>query len=103
MVGYIILGAVLLLLAVLFLRALLFRPKVQPSTAGEPVQFDKDAATDALAQLVRCKTVSYVDPTLEDEEEFRKLIQLLPTLYPIDYTGNIDLDAVKITVKLKKQ
>ena len=82
MVGYILLGIFLLLLAVLLLRALAFRPKAQQTAAGEPVSFNKDAAVDALAQLVRCKTVSYNDPSLEDEAEFRKLIQLLPTLYP---------------------
>ena len=37
---------------------------------------------DALAQLVRCKTVSYNDHAMEDEGEFRKLIALLPELYP---------------------
>lgn len=37
---------------------------------------------DSLAQLVRCKTVSYNDHSLEDEGEFQKLISLLPTLYP---------------------
>jgi len=80
--GYVILGLILLLLAVLILRALAFKPKAQPQTAGEPVSFNKDAAVDALAQLVRCRTVSNYDHTLEDEEEFRKLISLLPSLYP---------------------
>lgn len=80
--GYAILAAVLLFLAVLIIRALAFRPKAQPNTAVAEVNFDKDAAVDALAQLVRCKTVSYNDPALEDEEEFQKLIDLLPSLYP---------------------
>lgn len=80
--GYAILAAVLLFLAVLIIRALAFRPKAQPNTAVAEVNFDKDAAVDALAQLVRCKTISYNDPALEDEEEFQKLIDLLPSLYP---------------------
>ena len=80
--GYILLAAVLLLLAVLVVRALAFCPKAQPDTAAAEVSFDKDAAVDALAQLVRCKTISYNDPASEDEAEFQKLIDLLPTLYP---------------------
>ncbi len=80
--GYVILGAILLLLAVLVLRALAFRPKEQNTPPAEPVSFDKTRAVDALQQLVRCKTVSYNDPALEDDSEFRKLIDLLPTLYP---------------------
>ena len=82
MIGYILLGLFLLLLAVLLLRALAFRPKTQPAAAGEPVSFNKEAAVDALAQLVRCRTVSYNDPALEDEAEFRKLIQYYIKIAP---------------------
>ena len=80
--GYIILALIVILLAVLVLRALAFRPKVQPQAQQEAIPFDKDAAVDALAQLVRCETVSYNDSSLEDDAQFRKLINLLPTLYP---------------------
>ena len=82
MIGYAVLALVLLLLAVLILRALAFKPKPQEVKEAEPVSFDKDAAVESLAQLVRCKTVSYNDPALEDDAEFRKLINLLPTLFP---------------------
>lgn len=80
--GYIILGIVILFFAVVLIRTIRFTPKKQPVISDEPVDFDREAAVNALAQLVRCKTVSYSDRTLEDEDEFRKLIGLLPTLYP---------------------
>ena len=80
--GYVILGAFLALVAVLLFRALTFNPKPQKEDAPEELSFDRDAAVDALAQLVRCKTISYNDPTLEDNGEFEKLIGLLPSLYP---------------------
>ena len=82
MVGYLILGIVLAFLAVITIRTIRFKPKPQPALSEETVSFDKDAAVEALAQLVRCKTVSYNDPALEDDAEFEKLISLLPTLYP---------------------
>ncbi len=82
MIGYIILGILALLLAVILIRTAAFKPKAQPPISEEAVPFDKDAAVDALQQLVRCKTVSYNDHSLEDEGEFQKLISLLPTLYP---------------------
>ena len=82
MVGLIILGIVLVFIAVIALRTLRFTPKPQPVLSDEEVVFDKDAAVSALQQLVRCKTVSYNDHSLEEEEEFRKLIDLLPRLYP---------------------
>lgn len=82
MVGYLILGIVLAFLAVITIRTIRFKPKPQPALSEETVSFDKDTAVEALAQLVRCKTVSYNDPTMEDDAEFEKLISLLPALYP---------------------
>ena len=82
MIGYVILGLLGLLLAVLLIRALCFSPKKQPTETPETVSFDRDAAIDALQKLVQCKTVSYNDPAMEDEAEFQKLIDLLPELYP---------------------
>ncbi len=81
-VGGIVGLAVLVLLAVIVVRTLRFRPKKQAPVAAEPVAFDLDRATDCLAQLVRCKTVSYRDKSKEDDAEFEKLLSLLPTLYP---------------------
>ena len=63
-------------------RTVCFRPKPQPEISQEEFDFDKEAAVDALTQLVRCKTISYNDKTLEDDAEFEKLIALLPGLYP---------------------
>lgn len=82
MVGYVISGVVAVFLAVILIRAALFRPKSQPVANPAPVEFDRQAATDALAALVRCKTISYHDHSLEDDAEFEKLIALLPQLYP---------------------
>ena len=74
--------ALLVFLTVIILRALAFKPKAQPKADPIPVDFDKDAAVESLRELVRCKTVSYMDPALEDDAEFEKLIAKLPTLYP---------------------
>ena len=82
MIGYLILGLVAVFFAVILIRTLNFKPKAQPEVSQEAVSFDKDAAVDALAQLIRCKTISYSDHSLEDDAEFEKLIGLLPTLYP---------------------
>ena len=82
MIGIVIAALVVIFLAVVTVRALRFTPKPQPALSQEEVSFDRDAAVDALAQLVRCKTVSYNDHSQEDEAEFQKLISLLPKLYP---------------------
>ena len=82
MIGIVIAAVIVAFLAVITVRTLRFTPKPQPRLSQEEVSFDRDAAVDALAQLVRCKTVSYNDHSLEDEAEFQKLISLLPKLYP---------------------
>ena len=82
MIGYLILAVLVAFIAVVAIRTIRFRPKPQPEVTKEEIAFDRDATVDSLAQLVRCKTVSYNDHSLEDEGEFQKLISLLPTLYP---------------------
>ncbi|MBO7184253.1 MAG: M20/M25/M40 family metallo-hydrolase [Oscillospiraceae bacterium] len=82
MAGYVLLALVAVFFAVILIRAAMFRPKQQPVAAAEPIEFDQQAATDALAALIRCKTISYHDHSLEDDAEFEKLISLLPDLYP---------------------
>ena len=80
--GYVILGLIAGFLAVILTRTLYFKPKAQPAVSDEPADFDKDAAISALAELVKCKTVSRNDPVQEDDAQFQKLIDLLPGLYP---------------------
>ena len=82
MLFWLIFGLLLVFLSVLLLRTLRFRPEKSSRPEAECVDFDKAAALDALAQLVRCRTVSYADPGMEDDGEFEKLIGLLPALYP---------------------
>lgn len=77
-----ILALIALFLAVILIRAARFVPRDEPAAPAEPVEFDGAAAERALAELVRCRTVSNADHTLEDEAEFEKLIGLLPELYP---------------------
>ena len=79
---YLILAALALFLAVILIRTANFKPKTQPAVDTEKIEFDADAAISNLQQLIRCKTVSYYDKSLEDDAEFEKLISLLPTLYP---------------------
>lgn len=82
MIGWIIVGICIVFIAVILIRTLLFKPAPQKKHEVEPVTFDGDAAVENLRQLIRCKTVSRADASLEDDAEFDKLISLLPELYP---------------------
>ncbi|MCQ2432805.1 MAG: M20/M25/M40 family metallo-hydrolase [Clostridia bacterium] len=77
-----LLGIIVVLLAVILIRTAMFKPRKEEKPVFEDVEFDEDAAISALAELVRCKTVSYYDHSLEDDAEFEKLIGKLPVLYP---------------------
>ena len=82
MIGYLILALVLVFVAVIAVRTVRFTPKPQIAVSNEAAVYDRDAAVDALVQLIRCKTVSYNDSRLEDDAEFEKLVAMLPQLYP---------------------
>ncbi len=79
---YLVLAVILLFLAVILIRTLCFKPTSQPKILNDEIFFDKEQSISALQQLIRCKTVSYYDSSLEDDAEFEKLIKLLPELYP---------------------
>ena len=69
-------------LAVILARTAMFRPKAETKPEINNWEFDGDAAVDHLAQMIRCKTVSYDDTTLEDNAEFDKFKALLREFYP---------------------
>ena len=79
---WLILAILALIAAFVLVRTILFKPEKIAVEEKIPVEFDKDAAVASLQELVRCKTVSYRDASLEDNEEFEKFIALLPALYP---------------------
>lgn len=83
--GYVFLALAAILvvfIAVLLIRAAMFSPKPGPKVFENEEEFDKDIVITRLAELIKCKTVSYRDPEKEDDKEFKKLLGMLPTLYP---------------------
>ncbi|MBO4359487.1 MAG: M20/M25/M40 family metallo-hydrolase [Eubacteriaceae bacterium] len=82
MAGIIILVLIAVLLAVVLARTAAFRPHGEEKKEYAPLEFDRERAVENLRELVRCKTVSYYDHSLEDDAEFDKLIGLFEKLYP---------------------
>ncbi len=86
MIAAIAIGITLLILtAVLVLRALLFLPKEKEFVKSYSVSVDAESAANSLSEMIRCKTVSNTDRSLEDEAEFKKFKELLPRLFPTVY------------------
>ncbi len=77
-----VLALLLVFFGVILIRTLNFKPKAIPQISDEKIEFDKAKSVENLRQLIRFKTVSYADSSLEDDKEFEKLIKALPTLYP---------------------
>ncbi len=77
-----VLVAVLVFIGVLTVRALRFTPKPPVETDEREEPFDRNRAIEALRTLVRFRTVSYKEASLEDDAAFEGLIAALPTLYP---------------------
>ena len=69
-------------LAVIIIRALLFRPKAAAKITASEAVVDEQAAIDHLAQMIRCKTVSYYEDERIDKAEFIKFRALLKQFYP---------------------
>ena len=80
-----VLAALLLFAGVLILRAVRFRPKKEEIYPDFPVQCDGEKAVADLAEMIRCRTVSYSDTSREDEAEFARFEELLPRLFPNVY------------------
>lgn len=74
--------ALAVLVLVILVRTALFTPKKQCFHSDETVSFDRDKTVETLRKLVRFKTISYRDPSFEDETQFEGLINTLPELYP---------------------
>ena len=74
------------LIGVVIIRTLLFKPKKSTIVIQENKEsFDEDKVVSNLQELIKCKTISYRDSQLEDDKEFEKFLNLLPSLYPNVY------------------
>ena len=83
----VILYILLVLVLVIIARTLMFTPKAEEPRTYEEIDPDRRAAEDRLSALVRCRTVSYEDASLEDGAEFEKLINILKRNNTIFHTG----------------
>ncbi|MCE5187591.1 MAG: M20/M25/M40 family metallo-hydrolase [Eubacteriales bacterium] len=68
--------------AVILIRAFRFKPRAVTALAPDEAVVDEKKAVDDLAEMIRCKTVSYYDDEKIDKAEFKKFRALLKKLYP---------------------
>ena len=73
---------IIILLVVIIIRTLLFKPNKKVEITNETIDFDSDKIISNLQTLIKFKTVSNVNSSLEDENEFKGFVDVLPKLYP---------------------
>lgn len=81
----IIIVMIVLFFAFLVFKAARFKPKEVNTVTEIKVETDKERIVSNFRELIRCKTVSYKDVSLEDEAEFAKFYKILEELYPLVY------------------
>ena len=71
-----------IILLICIIRALRFKPQPRVEKTVEPVSFDKQKAVNDLQEMVKCKTISNNDFSLEDDAEFKKFEDKLTEMFP---------------------
>ncbi len=73
---------ILLFILILIIRALRFKPLEEEDVELFDVNLDEANILKTFIEMIQCKTVSYKDIRLEDDEEFIKFRNLLKEKYP---------------------
>ena len=81
-----VMGAILLFLVILFIRAAMFLPNESQAFPIEAVQLDETKIISDLTDMIRCKTVSHPDDEWTDKEEFEKFRSVLALRFPNVHT-----------------
>ena len=81
-------------MTLLTIRALRLKAtKIEPKEVSK-ITFDEEKAIRDLGEIIKCKTVSYIDTSLEDNAEFEKLYAYLEKAFPNIY-ANTELTKIE--------
>lgn len=76
------LAAFVVLILIVLVRTLKFKPQPLAAVEPQPVDFERQKAVDGLQAMIRCITVSHPDPASDDDEAFQQFSDLLADLFP---------------------
>ncbi len=83
LIGGVLLLAIVIFVLVLLIRTIRFKPREAAREKAAPIFINNEKAVSDLAEMIKCRTVSSVDKTKEDEAEFDRFVKLLPELFPL--------------------
>lgn len=78
---FVIIGLILIIL-ILIIRAIRFKPYKEKKAESFQIQLEDEDIVQRFAKMIKCKTVSYKDTSLEDENQFTQFKNLLREEYP---------------------
>ena len=87
MIGWIILGMVLLFFCVILLRTLFFRPEEKTPQEISSIALNEEKIVSDMVDMIRCKTVSDREESLVDRSEFARFEALLQKRFPKIHTA----------------
>ena len=79
---WILIPIFVIFIAVVLIRTLMFKPEKIENKSTYPVFVNGEKATHDLGEMIKCKTISHRDASLDDADEFEKFEKLLPELFP---------------------
>lgn len=79
---WIVLAVIAVFVGVLLVRAAAFKPKEELKPSGDKLELDEKKIVNDMVEMIRCRTISYNDASLIDQNEFQKFRELLPKIYP---------------------
>ncbi|SEA59411.1 carboxypeptidase PM20D1 [Eubacterium aggregans] len=84
LIGWIILGAILVFLGVLLIRTAAFVPPVveKPADVDLPAMDEEKISRD-MADIIRCRTISYRDDDQVNWDEYQRLYGLIEERFPL--------------------
>ncbi len=80
---WVVLGLLVIFLAVVLVRAALFKPRREQEITAETIFLNEEKIVADMADMIRCKTVSYREEELIDRREFEKFEALLKERFPL--------------------
>lgn len=82
MLGYVLLGIVVLLLVIILLRTIRFTPKNEAKEIPDEISLNEEKIVNDMVDMIRCKTVSNREESLVDRSEFIKFEKLIEERFP---------------------
>ena len=83
--GLSVLAVIAVIAVIVVIRTVKFVPEDSDRAEPLPIKINEKKVVSDLASMIKCKTVSHVDPTLDNEAEFKKFKTLLKRLFPLVY------------------